>query len=436
MLSFKKFDRAAFPENFLWGAATSAYQVEGGNTKNQWYLFEQEPGRIERNEKCGRACGHYERFEEDFELAASLNHNAHRLGIEWSRICPEQGKFDSAEIGHYRRVFEALKKRGIKIFLTLHHFTEPVWFFKQGSFSRPGAEQDFAAYCERCALEYGDLVDFWITYNEPQVALMGWLWGVMPPGKRDLELACRVLAGQLKGHAAACSAIKGASAQGQVGIVMTTSEFQPHRVGDFLDQLFCELYDWLWTEGHLRALATGRISFPWIGEDEIVPHLAGSLDWLGLNYYCDLRANSRSQRKTTKVIPGERVTEMGWSWNPEGFYRAIERFARLGIPLYCTENGMATNDDYERVRFISEHLRVLGTALAEGFDIRGYLHWSLLDNFEWACGYRPRFGLVEVDYETLERKVRPSARFLAEIIEKSELSRELIERYLPEAYRF
>jgi beta-glucosidase len=436
MLTFKDFKSASFPEGFLWGTATSPYQVEGDNTRNQWYVFEQEQGHIENNQKCGRACGQYELYEEDFELARNLGHNAHRLGIEWSRICPEREKFDKKEITHYRKVFEAIKRRGMKIFLSLHHFTEPVWFFDQGSFTHPGAEDDFASYCWRCAEEYGDLVDFWTTFNEPQVTLIGWMWGLMPPLKKDMEAACRQLAGQLKGHAAAYQAIKSVLPDAKVGIVMTTSEFSPYRVGDPLDKMFCDLYDWLWTEGHLRAFATGRISFPWIGEDEIVPGLSRSLDWLGLNYYCDQRVNSRDYRGVAPALPGERVTQMGWPWNPEGFYRAIERYSRLGTPLYITENGIGTLDDCERVRYIAEHLRVLAAALADGFRVHGYLHWSLLDNFEWSFGFRPKFGLVEVDFQTLARKIKPSARFLAEIISGNQLTREMIERYLPESYRF
>lgn len=437
MLSLTNFDRVNFPEDFLWGAATSAYQVEGGNTKNQWYLFEQKEGSIENGDRCGRACGHYDLYEEDFDLARDLKHNAHRLGIEWSRLCPEApGKFDTKEIKHYRKVFEALKERGMKIFLTLHHFTEPVWFAEKGSFTRAGAEEDFARFVSRCAEEYGDLIDFWITYNEPQVAMIGWLWGEFPPEKSDLALTCRELAGRMKGHAAARAAIKEKAADAQVGLVMAVSEFLPQRTHDFLDQHYADLFDYLWNECFIQGATTGRISFPLIGEDEVVPELKDSFDWWGVNYYTNLRVNSRHPRGVAEALPGERVTQMGWTWSTEGYFRVMERFARLGKPIYLTENGIGTLDDYERVRFISEHLRVVAAALDKGLDLRGYLYWSLLDNFEWACGFRPRFGLIEVNYETLERTVKPSARFLAEIIENSGMTIEMIERYLPESYRF
>ena len=437
MFNLKDFSKVSFPKNFLWGAATSAYQVEGGNTKNQWYRFEQEKGRIENGDRCGRATNHYELYETDFDIARELNHNSHRLGIEWSRLCPDApDKFERKEIEHYRRVFEALKARGLNIFLTLHHFTEPMWFSSAGSFTRPGAEADFAAYVGRVAEEYGDLIDFWITYNEPQVALIGWLWGEFPPCRTRLEDTCRELAGRMRGHAAARTAIKRAVPEAKVGLVMAVSEFNPSRTHDFLDRHFADLYDFLWNECFITGVSSGWIRMPLIGQDEYLPELENSCDWWGVNYYTNLRVDSRDPHGVAKTLPGERVTQMGWTWDPEGYFRAIERFVRLGRPVYLTENGIGTLDDCERVRHISEHLRVAAAALERGFDIRGYLHWSLLDNFEWACGYRPRFGLVSVDYSTFERTVKPSGRFLAEVIGNGEMSRELVERYLPPEYRF
>ncbi len=436
MFDLKGFKRVDFPKGFLWGAATSAYQVEGGNTNNQWWAFEQLEGKIERGERCGAACNHYERYEEDFDLAQGLKHNIHRLSIEWSRVCPEEGTFDSNEIEHYRRVLEALKERGIKVLLTMHHFTDPLWFFDKGSFGRKGAEKDFAAFCERCAREYGGLVDYWATFNEPQVNLLGWLWEIFPPGKKDLEAACRVLAGQLKAHAAARAAIKQRLPDAEVGLVMATGEFRPKRDGDFLDRHFADLFDYLWTESHLRAVATGWISFPSIGEDELVPDLEHSCDFWGVNYYTENRIDSRKPRALADPLPGERVTDMSWTWAPEGLIKSLERYSRQAVPLMVSENGIATRDDYQRVRHMVEHLRALAAAVESGLDVRGYLHWSLLDNFEWACGFRPRFGLIGIDYATLERKVKPSAKFFAEVIENNALTRELIEKYLPEAYRF
>jgi beta-glucosidase len=268
------------------------------------------------------------------------------------------------------------------------------------------------------------------------VAMIGCLWGEFPPEKRDIEWTCRELASRLRGHAAARTAIKSLIPFAQVGMVNSVSEFQPLRTHDFLDRLYADLYDYLWNECIILGLSTGRISFPLIGEDVVLPELVDSCDWYGVNYYTDLRVDSRNPRGVAAALPGERVSQMGWTWSLEGFYKAIERYVRLGKPTYITENGIGTLDDLERVRFISEHLRVVSSCIQKGFDLRGYLYWSLLDNYEWACGFRPRFGLIEVNYETLERKIKPSGRFLAGIIEQNALTRGMIERCLPEGYRF
>ncbi|MBW7996843.1 MAG: glycoside hydrolase family 1 protein [Candidatus Glassbacteria bacterium] len=437
MFTMKGFEKVTFPKEFLWGAAASAYQVEGNNTKNQWYRFEQEEGAIENGDRCGMSTNHYELFEQDFELAKELNHNTHRLGIEWSRLCPESpDRFDEDEIEHYRKVFEALKERNLTVFLTLHHFTEPLWFADAGSFTRPGAEHDFAKYVSRVAREFGGMVDFWIPFNEPQVALCGWLWGDFPPRKYSLEETCRECAGRLRGYAAAREVIRKHDPQAQVGQVMAVSAFYPSRINDFLDNHYAALFDYLWNECWIEGCTTGWIRFPLIGEDVFLPELRDSCDYWGVNFYTDQRVDSRDRLGMCKPLPSQKVTQMDWSWEPEGYWRAIERFHRLGKPLYLTENGIGTLDDRERVRFMFEHLRVVAHALDQGFDIRGYLHWSLLDNFEWACGYRPRFGLVHVDYETFERTVKPSGRFLAEVIEAGGMSRELVEKYLPAEFRY
>lgn len=425
-----------FPEGFVWGAATSAHQVEGRTRSNQWADFEKREGFIERGESAVRACNQYELYEQDFKLAASLGHNAHRLSIEWSRICPERGIYDKKEIEHYRKVFQAIKDNGMKIMLTLHHFTEPSWFFDEGSFTREGSWDDFADFVARAAKEYGEMIDYWATFNEPQIGLLGWYWGEFPPMEKDSYLTCKLTAGILKAHAAARNAIRAEIAGAKVGIVMATGEFRPLRDRDLLDSNLAELLDYLWMESYIQGIRTGKVVLPEIGEDEFVAGLKDSCDFWGVNYYTECTVDSRSPRGVAGALPGERVTGMGWRWAPDGLYRQLERFGRDGVKLFVTENGIATDDDNERVRFISEHLRALHAAIEKGIDIGGYFHWSLLDNFEWRCGYRPRFGLVHVDFETMQRTPKPSAEFYHRIIRGGVLDKKLLDEFLPDAYRF
>ena len=280
------------------------------------------------------------------------------------------------------------------------------------------------------------MIDFWVPFNEPQVVLCGWLWGEFPPSKHSLEDTVRECAGRLKGYAAAREAIRKHVPDAKVGQVMAVSNFYPSRNNDFLDTHYANLFNYLWNEVWIEGCTTGWIKLPLLGEDEFIPELVDSCDWWGVNFYTDQRVDSRHPSGEFSPMPGQKVTQMGWSWEPEGYFRAIERFSRLGKPIYLTENGIGTLDDNERVRFIFEHLQVVANAIDKGLDIRGYMHWSLLDNFEWAMGYGPRFGMVHVDYETFERTVKPSGRFLAEIIAAGEMNRELVEKYLPESFRY
>lgn len=363
-----------FPKRFLWGSATSAYQVEGGNLNSDWeVLF---------SPKAGTACNHYRRFEEDFDLARSLNQNAHRLSIEWARIEPEKGRFDDREVAHYRQVLQALRKRGIRPLVTLHHFTNPLWFFKRGGWENRSAVSYFASYVRFVATQLGDLCDFWVTINEPTVyASEGYLFGRWLPGKRDPLSSATVLKNLLKAHRAAYGIIHEIQPKAAVGISYNVPYFR------------------------VPGLSATFSAF-----DRKVMAWAGKQDFLGINYY---RAVGR-----VGDLP---KSDLGWAIYPQGLAEIIARLKEFNLPIYITENGIADADDDQRADYIADHLAAVWRAIQAGADIRGYFYWSLLDNFEWAKGFYPRFGLAEVDYETLERTIRPSAQVYARIAKANSL---------------
>ena len=379
-----------FSKDFLWGAATSSHQVEGG-THNNWSEWEQSPERIADLKKrglhpsafiSGRACDHYHRFREDFDIAQSLGHNAHRFSIEWSRIEPQEGKFDEKEIEHYREVIKALKERGMEPFVTLWHWTLPLWMRDAGGWENTASGFYFARYCEKMANEFKNEVKFWLIINEPQY----WVWhayvaGVFPPQKKNIISTARVYRNLIHGHKEAYIRLKAIDPHAQIGIVESTGWLAP-----FIFQPFQSLRNFL---------------FPMC--------VRGYFDFFGLNYY---RKNTLMGRKE------KNISEIGWEIYPEGLYRLLTAAHRkFKKPIFVTENGIADAKDEKRAAFIRDHVMGMKKAMDEGADVRGYFYWSLLDNFEWDSGFGPRFGLVEVDYTTLERKIRPSARAYQELMQ-------------------
>ena len=400
----KKASKLKFSKDFYWGAATSAHQVEGGNI-NDWSVWEKEnsarlakealgksypdyvlndyPGPLRReNYISGRTCDHYNKFEEDFDLAKSLDHNAHRFSIEWSRIEPEEGQFNEKEIEHYRKVVFALKNRGLEPFVTLWHFTNPIWIKNIGGWTNKKTPFYFARYVEKIAKEFLD-VKFWITINEPLVyAGNAYFKGVWPPREKSLLKYIRVLNNFSVAHKKAYEAVKRINRSAQVGIAKNNIYFE----GKELNAVLANLADWWWNERFL---------------DNIKDHQ----DFIGLNYYFHNRVKGFKFNQNEN----KKVSDMGWEIYPEGLYRVLQNLAKYKKPIYITENGLADAKDRERSDFIKKHLRYALKAVKEGIDVRGYFYWSLLDNFEWDKGFWPRFALVEVDYKTLERKIRKSA---------------------------
>ena len=385
-----------FGAAFLWGAATSAHQVEGGNVNSDWWDFEHAPATAAR-EPSGDAIDHYHRYAEDFALLASLGHNAHRLSVEWARIEPAPGELSRAAIDHYRRVLTALAGTGMTAFVTLHHFTLPRWFAARGGWLAPDAVDVFARYCSRVAAELGDLMPFVCTVNEPQmVALHGYLEGYHPPGITNPTLWKRVGRVLLDAHHAAVRAVHHASPRSRAGLAVNLPLLAPIRNDDAC-HTFHRLMDHEIVDRYLDGLT---------GPDRG--------DWLGVQYYRKQWVDPASPTYFAEPPDGFARTQMGWAVYPDGLRQVLHRAAKTGLPLYVTENGIATADDSERVEYLHTHLAALARARAEGVDVRGYLHWSAFDNFEWSEGYRPRFGLVAVDRD-FTRHPKPSAYAYAEI---------------------
>jgi beta-glucosidase len=421
-----------FPDGFYWGCATSSHQVEGNNRNNQWWAWEQEGGNILDGTTSGLACDHYNRFEEDFALAEELGQNAHRLSIEWSRIEPEEGRWDEKEVEHYRQVMDSLHRHGLTPFVTLHHFTNPSWFEELGGWTSPRAPDLIARYAGYMAKQLGDAVPVWLTINEPSVVPAAcYLAGVHPPAKRDMALAMAAARHILIAHGKMYGAIReNAPHNPQIGPVLNMTDAQAASDSDE-DRAAAQLMDAYWNAMWLEGIKNGVVGPPAGGVEE-VPGLKGSWDIIGLNYYSRtvVRAG-RPPMGLEQVEPpaGAERSTMGWEVYPEGFYRVQMRLKPYGKPVYITENGIGTDEDEQRQRYVVRHLQQTHRAMSEGLDVRGYLHWSFQDNFEWAEGFRQKFGLVAMEEGTRNRLPRPSAYMFRDIARANAVSDELLARW-------
>lgn len=393
-----------FPEGFLWGAATSAYQVEGGNVNSDWEEFA----------SAGMADDQYNRFREDFDLAKSLGHNAHRLSIEWSRIEPVEGQFDEAEIEHYKKVLNALKELNLTVMLTLWHFTLPAWLAKIGGWENISSPKYFERFVKKIVPNLKDDIDFWITINEPGVyTFMAYLGGDeagrFPPGKKSNLAAIKVNLNLARAHKKAYKTIKKLVPNALVGIAQNTSSFEAYHKHSLREQLAVGLSD-LITNHSFYAFTKGY-------------H-----DFLGLNYYFNYRYNLKNGILPEVTNPNEEkknVSDLGWEVYPEGIFEVLTDLSD-DLPIYITECGIASTNDDRRTRFLINYLQEVYRAIQAGVRVKGFFYWSLIDNFEWHRGFDPRFGLVEVDYATQKRTPRPSALVYKEIIKHNGIPHDLL----------
>jgi len=421
-----------FPDGFYWGCATSSHQVEGNNRNNQWWAWEQEGGNIKDGTVSGPACDHYNRFEEDFALAEELGHNAHRFSIEWSRVEPEEGRWDEKEVEHYRRVVESLRSHGMTPFATLHHFTNPLWFEAKGGWTSPEAPDLIARYAGYMAKALGDAVPFWLTINEPSViAAASYLAGVFPPQKQDLALAMTAARHVLIAHGKMYHAVREAAPHSpQIGPVLNMIDVQAASDSPE-DRQAAQLMDTYWNTYWLNGIRDGVIGPP-VGGGEEAPGLKGTWDFIGLNYYSRGVVGAGPPPMGIRQVPppaGAETSTMGWQVYPEGFYRCQTRLKAYGKPVYITENGIGTDDDEQRCRYVIRHLQQTRRAMDDGVDVRSYLHWSFQDNFEWAEGFRQKFGLIALEEGTRDRIVRPSAHMFRDIARANAVPDELLSKY-------
>ncbi|PIR73831.1 MAG: glycoside hydrolase family 1 protein [Candidatus Moranbacteria bacterium CG10_big_fil_rev_8_21_14_0_10_35_21] len=409
--------RKKFPENFYWGAATSSHQVEGGNV-NDWSEWEKTNAKRlseeakkrwpdwqkekfpemfqEKNYISGRACDHYNLFEKDFEIAKSLGHNAHRFSIEWSRIEPEEGKFNEEAIEHYRQVIQSLKSRNIEPFVTLWHWTLPIWMRDLGGVKSKKFPKYFSRYVEKMAQVFGQDVKFWITLNEPNIYTgQSYVIGCWPPQKNNVVFYYQVIKNLIKAHKQSFNIIKNINPQAQVGIAQSYNFFE-FLGGKIINKIVGKVVGYVWSLYFLDRTKKQQ-------------------DFIGLNNYYRKTVGFKSKKTDNKF------SNLSWEIFPEAIYHCLMDLKKYQKPIYITENGLADVEDKYRAEFIKSYLTNVQRAIQEGVDVRGYFYWSLLDNFEWDKGFWPRFGLVEVNYQTLERKIRPSAWEYKKIIENNSL---------------
>ena len=402
-----------FPKDFLWGAATAAYQVEGGNDRADWWRWEKKAGK----ENSGSACRHYDLYELDFELAKGLSHNAHRLSVEWSRIEPDEGKFSEVALKHYVDVILALRARNIEPVVTLHHFTNPVWFADLGGWENGRSEDYFLRFSERIVRALAKHVRIWITLNEPTIYFThAYMFGVWPPQAKSIWRAMVVkkhlAAAHIKTYRRIHKIYKELKLQEpSVSIAQHMQAFVP--CTSSIRNKFAAFWRHKWFNLGLIDQFVRRKALDFIGLNYYSRQLVELEKWGLRNVAMDVcKSNHHPVKKNS----------LGWDIYPEGLCDLLLKLKKYNLPVMITENGICTSKDELRWEYISGHLKSIHQAMEQGVPVLGYLYWSLVDNFEWDKGFGPRFGLIDIDYKTQQRTVRESAVKFCEVCKTGILS--------------
>jgi len=412
-----------FPSTFLWGVASSEYQNSGSyHCPNcNWAHWEKN-----KPVKAGKACDSWNRSEIDIQLTQELGVNATRFSVEWSNIEPEEGVFDEDALQHYETIVDEYISRGITPMITLHHFTDPLWFSKKGGFEKEKNIRYFVRFCTKVFERLGHKVHLWCTINEPNIYMfMGYILGHFPPERHNPHLALKVMKHLLKAHVVTYTKLKKMphGNEAQIGLVHQYLVFEPYTSWNLIERFPGLFFNKMVHNSIIEFLKTGKYRVSLIpgilSVSYTVPKQKKRMDFIGLNYYS--RPVIKNQWSITYPVipscyPGEIMTDMPFAIYAEGLYNAIKDTASLNIPMYITENGIADKIDDRRELFIKQYLYAVSKAIQEGYDVRGYFYWSLLDNFEWNMGYEQKFGLYEVNLDTLERTLRKGANYYHNVI--------------------
>jgi beta-glucosidase len=426
-----------FPKGFLWGTATAAHQVEGNNTNNNWWKWEQEGHTAD---KSGLACDWWGgRWKEDLDRAAEAGQNAHRLSVEWSRIQPAPDRWNEDALEHYRTILRGLRDRNMTAMVTLHHFTDPLWLAESCGWETEAVVPVFEKFVRKTVQALKEYCSLWCTINEPNVyALEAYADERFPPGWSDLKMAIRVEANLLRGHAAAYRAIHEIQPEARVGFAHHHRPMVPRYSWFPLDVFERNIQYSAINMAFPSGILSGIMRTP-LGNFKI-PEAKGTQDFLGLNYYSqdtvafDLRrpAELFGHRYYPKDSD---LAEGGMNANlPEGLFRSIKWALQFKVPILITENGIEDAKDTLRPRYMAGHIHQVWRAVNFNWPVRGYFWWSLVDNFEWERGWTQRFGLWELDLQTQARRKRPSADLYAAICHENGLTSEMVQKYCPEIF--
>lgn len=429
----------SFPQDFFWGVSTSAHQFEGSSLGNQWTAWERK-GRIRSGDRNRNACEWWYEAQRDLDLCRELGLNAIRVSVDWGRIEPVEGRWSREAVVRYRNLLEEIRRAGMTPFVTLHHFTHPSWFEEEDGFLAELSPVRFALFAERIVTEFGDDCSNWLTFNEPNVySAFGYLFGEFPPGRVNRVRECvSAMANIHRAHALAYERIHRIQPDALVGLATNWVEFQPS-TNSSIDRLLAFLYDATFNRTSLQLLRSGALPFPVKQLSPDIPEIIDKIDFIGLNVYNRLHVKApwdEASRKTgglfvpSEVPQGDRGVELPYGEAyPDGIVNSVKEYASLRVPIYIMENGVPDRADRIRPWVIVQSLQRLHSMLQQGFDVRGYFHWSIVDNFEWNEGWTLRFGLYELNPRTQERTKRRSADIYRKIIQMNGLEEELLREY-------